>query len=369
MKVAYMLGSLNTGGIEILALDIFSSINPEDVELIGIHRKKGTLYKSFIETQIPLIELNFTTFFFLKYVIKLRRLIVSQNISIIHCHTAMDALLSYIAKTGLKTKLVISFHGRYWNSNDINGLSTRFICRNADKICFVSHAQKKFYLAKFNLKQSPKMVVLYNGISLRKFDLAKSVNMRKQLNIRDDSLLLGTVGNFTSGKDHMTICKFLRLLKSTSENFHFLFIGEKASQEPDVYNNCVTFCEQNELSQQVHFLGSRHDVPSILRDLDAFIYSTAHDTFGICLVEAMYMKIPVFVNDYEVMMEITRNGKYAEIYKSGDEADLFNKFEHVFLNINTKRMNKLSFSEFVRDNYSIETHLHHLNKIYQELAV
>ena len=80
-----MLGSLNTGGIEILPLDIFSSINPEDVELIGIHRKKGTLYKSFIETQIPLIELNFTTFFFLKYVIKLRRLIVSQNISIIHC--------------------------------------------------------------------------------------------------------------------------------------------------------------------------------------------------------------------------------------------------------------------------------------------
>ena len=81
----------------------------------------------------------------------------------------------------------------------------------------------------------------------------------------------------------------------------------------------------------------------------------------------MYMKIP-FVNDYEVMMEITRNGKYAEIYKSGmKQTYLINL--NMFLNINTKRMNKLSFSEFVRDNYSIETHLHHLNKIYQELAV
>ena len=93
-----------------------------------------------------------------------------------------------------------------------------------------------------------------------------------------------------------------------------------------MYDECVTYCQQNSLLDKVSFLGSRDDVPTILQQLDAFVYATDHDTFGIGVVEAMAVGIPVFVNDWEVMTEITDNGKFATLYKSKDEKDLLRHF-------------------------------------------
>jgi len=95
---------------------------------------------------------------------------------------------------------------------------------------------------------------------------------------------------------------------------------------PHLYDDCVNYCKQNGLEYKVLFLGSRTDIPQILDQLDAFVYATDHDTFGIAVVEAMAVGVPVFVNDWEVMKEITVDGKYATLYKTKDEKDLLREF-------------------------------------------
>ena len=371
MKVAYMLGSLNIGGIEILACDIFENSKDKGIDLICIFRKKGTLYESFRKTGIPLIEINFKKVWIIKYIHSLRKLLVKERINLIHCHTVMDAFLGYVAKIGLNIKLVISFHGRFWKSNDFNGLFARFIISQADKICFVSHSLRVFYIDRLKLKDHPKLTVLENGISLKKFDINNfnSSGINKELNISKNSLTIGTIGNFTSGKDQMTICRFLKVLKEITDDFHFLFVGLKAPKESHIYEECLDFCDQNNLVKNVHFLGLRNDIPEILSNLNAFIFSTAHDTFGISVIEAMYVKIPVFVNDHEVMLEITDHGKHAVIYRSGDEYDLLEKFT-CFLSDRGKYTQKAeSASEFVRTHYSIDVHLNRLKQIYEEVLI
>ncbi|MFC2425947.1 MAG: hypothetical protein ACFNUT_05350, partial [Bacteroidota bacterium] len=41
MKIAYMLGSLNRGGMETLLLDVFKNARIAEYSFIGIHRKGG----------------------------------------------------------------------------------------------------------------------------------------------------------------------------------------------------------------------------------------------------------------------------------------------------------------------------------------
>ena len=114
-------------------------------------------------------------------------------------------------------------------------------------------------------------------------------------------------------------------------------------------------------------MGSRNDVPEILKQLNAFIYSSNHDTFGIAVIEAMYAGIPVFVNDWEVMLEITDGGKHGTIYKSKNEYDLLEKFNHC-LNNKEQYIEKAKVdSEWVRENYSINTHLEKLKELYADL--
>jgi glycosyltransferase involved in cell wall biosynthesis len=156
----------------------------------------------------------------------------------------------------------------------------------ADKTIFVSNTQKKYYSSKYIIKQK-KIQVIYNGIDLRRFSLKYNFTLRKSLNIGHDAFLMGMVGNFSPGRDHLTICKFLLLLHKLEFNFEFLFIGGKNLSYPDLYVNCVSFCEKNGINDKIHFLGIRKDVPELLSQLDLFIFSTNHDAFGNSVLEAM----------------------------------------------------------------------------------
>jgi glycosyltransferase involved in cell wall biosynthesis len=121
------------------------------------------------------------------------------------------------------------------------------------------------------------------------------------------------------------------------------------------------------LEQKVFFLGARNDVPEILTQLDSFIYSTEHDTFGIAVVEAIMAGVPVFVNDLEVMKEITANGEYATLYKTKDEKDLVREFMLFLQNREAYILKTKKSAQLVRNRYSIDMHIENLKNIYSSI--
>lgn len=210
-----------------------------------------------------------------------------------------------------------------------------------------------------------KQKLLYNGVDFGKFELAVETSIRKELGISPSALLIGSVGNFVAVRDQLTICKFLLELKNRSIDFYFVFVGAKSESAPSLYDDCVEFCTANGLTNWVHFLGSRQDVPSILKDLDAFVYASDHDTFGIAVVEAMTVGIPVFVNDWPVMLEITENGRLASIYKT---KDIDNLVEHilVYCQDSSRLLREAKQrASYIRARYSIQNHVEELKKIYE----
>ena len=165
----------------------------------------------------------------------------------------------------------------------------------------------------------------------------------------------------------MTICRFLNLLNKKGVDFAFLFVGDKNTNEPWCFDDCVKYCMHNNLNGKVFFLGTRDDVPNILNQLDAFIYSSNHDTFGIAVIEAMAMGLPVFVNDWEVMKEITDKGKHATLFKTRNEHDLFNKFLQFLQNEEAFIQKAKKDAAWARQKYDISRYLIELKNIYAEL--
>ena len=231
----------------------------------------------------------------------------------------------------------------------------------------MSNYQQEYYSQKYNLRPD-KQVVIYNGIKFSKFDRTPNEtthsNLRKELKIDDATLLMGMVGNFVPGRDQMTLCRFLKLIKEQPVDFHFIFIGSKSETFPQIYEECLDFINRNGLSERVTFAGSREDVPALLNQLDAFLYATDHDTFGIAVVEAMAAGVPVFVNDWEVMNEITEEGKLATIYKTKDEKDLLEKFMLFLQTKETYKQKANEVSTIVRQKYSIEKYIENLKIVY-----
>ncbi|MFV0392319.1 MAG: glycosyltransferase family 4 protein [Paludibacteraceae bacterium] len=320
MKVAFLFGSLNRGGLETLLLDICQKLQEKDFEAIAVYRKDGVLQGEFLKTNVSFTYLPVRKNI-LAYLLKLRKYFQHNKVEIVHAQQYLDAIFAYAASLGTKRKIVLSVHGF-----DFDGESRllNFILKKTDVNIYVSEYQREYYTEKYKLKLN-KQHVIYNGIDfskINKTNIETTDKLRKELDINKSTLLMGMVGNFNFVRNQFFVCRFLNALKETKTDFHFVFVGKRIENTAQRYDACVNFCEENGLMENVSFLGIRDDVPDILSRLDAFIYATEHDTFGIAVVEAIASGIPVFVNDWDVMNEICENGRFANLYKTNDEKDL-----------------------------------------------
>jgi L-malate glycosyltransferase len=370
MKIAYLLGSLNPGGSETLVLDILKNTGNSGLNIFCIHRKKGSLYESFRQTGASLLEVRPKNRFDIFYLFRLRRILKNQKTELIHAHLMIDAFVAVIVTFGLGIKVILTLHGHLSPGNRLTYQFFSFVLKNVDASVFVSQSQFNYHLKKFPGIDVDKCHVIYNGIDFSKFDQRSDHDIKKEFNIPGESLLIGSVGNFTSGRDQLTICRFLGLLfNEAGINFRFLFVGSRNEREGWLYDECVEFCKENKFDDRVIFAGLRNDVPEILHQLDAFVYSTVNDTFGIAVIEAIQSGIPVFVNDSEVMQEITGNGKLAILYCTKNEQDLLQKFL-LFLNqVSLYRTKAMNSAGLVREKYSIQNHINGLIRLYDVTAV
>jgi len=366
MKVAFLLGSLNRGGTETLLLDTLAYARESSIEPVCIYRKKGLLYEDFVNTGVKMLALRPRNSFDVGYILKLRREIKKQSIQITHAQQPIDALYAYLACLGLKTKVILTIHGYDFKYPNITKQILRFIHKRIQLNIFVSRSQKDYFVKKYGFNESG-TEVLYNGISFSKFENTKHSSIREEFKIPPHHLLMGSVGNFNPGRDQMTICRFLNMLNQKKISFSFIFAGAKTKADPWVWDECTNYCINNNLSPFVHFPGSRNDIPNFLSQLDAFIYSTDHDTFGIAIIEAIYMALPVFVNDWGVIREVTGEGKHAILYKTKNEHDLLKKVLHFVDNKDAYRKKAGDDAQWAKHTYSIQNHLKKLESIYTRM--
>ncbi|MDD4489399.1 MAG: glycosyltransferase family 4 protein [Paludibacter sp.] len=373
MKIAYLFGSLTRGGTETLMLDVFRNATRHGLDAIGIYRKTGEYEQDYLNSGLPMYKLAAGANKF-AYLQKLRKLMLVNNIDIIHAQQYIDAFYAYFACLGTKIKIMLTLHGYDFNVNLSSRAIFNFIIKRTDRNIFVSNAQLDFYVSKYKLNTGKQRVV-YNGISLSKIinasdknaidQLQRNQNIKKELNLSSNTIILTSVGNFLPGRDQMTLCKFAFLLKQRNIKFQLLFVGKQLNFAAERYDACVRYCRDNDLLQHVTFMGMRTDVPQILAQSDAFVYATDHDTFGIAVAEAMATGIPVFVNDWEVMSEITVQGKFATLYKTKDEKDLVEKFMLYLEHKNDYLIKARLAQKFVRETYSIENHILSMMKQYE----
>lgn len=360
MKVAYLLGSLNRGGAENLILDVFQNSEYAKFDFIGIHRRGGIYEGSFQKVSKTFIHCPISRHKIVSYLHRLRKILLDNEINIAHAQQPIDAVLARIATLGTGIKVVLTVHGFDFNTAVFNRVLKYISLCSSDSVIFVSRYQYDYYRNNYHLRESNKYSVLYNGINFSKFIPQE----KKQLTGR---IRMGTVGSFRSGRDHFFICKFLNYLKDKGVDFDFSFIGSKIDTEAERYNHCVDYCNRHGLENNVHFLGGCDNVPFLLSQLDAFIYCSEHDTFGIAVIEAIAAGIPVFVNDWDVMSEITNNGKMATLYKTGDIGDLYEKFQTLLNNYDMAITQTGEKAILAREKYSISTHIENLFEHYNKL--
>ncbi|MDR1415124.1 MAG: glycosyltransferase family 4 protein [Odoribacteraceae bacterium] len=356
IKVAFFLGALERGGMETLLLDVLMMGDDAPFDMILLYREEGSISARFRETGARMFKVTPRGGLDVAFAWRLRRLLRRERVEVVHAQHPLEGAYALVATAATRVRVVMSMHGYDFHQSRKGARITAWALRHTRMNFFVSRALRRYYERKYRLSPD-KQQVLYNGVRMDRVVPAGGREF-------DGTWRLGMVGSFQEGRDQLMVCRFLDLLRGAGVAFHFDFVGRCDTPAGEA---CVSFCREHGLEEYVSFLGAREDVPEFLAGLDAFVYATVHDSFGIAMVEAIAAGLPVFVNDWEVAREVTEEGALATIYRSGDADDLLRRFLHFTEHPDDYRRRAATAAARVRGKYDIRFHVGGLGLFYFRL--
>jgi len=366
MKVLHLLDAVNRGGAEMLALDVCRNARKQGIDLTFVTTKGGTLENDFRASGVDFFRLNRRLPVDFNVILKLRKIIKDQKIQIVHAHQAVEGLHLYLAAVGLPVKRVLSFHSFIADAK--NRRTLQMLIPQMDANIFVSRSLQKWLAEKDELDTNKNFHIIYNGVDEKRL-APTGKSLKKELNLGEDVLLCGMIGNFYRDprKDQITLCRALPKVFAELENVHCVFAGGTEKGAEKKIQECTDFCRENGIADRVHFLGARDDIPDVLAALDLFVFSSLHEGLPIALNEAMLAKVPLVVSDIEPLLEASGNGNYAEIFHTQDAPELSDKMLKLLKNENLRNDLASQAFEFARETFSIEAHLLRLKNLYSSL--
>lgn len=363
----HILDSLNRGGAEMLALDVCRNASVNKLDLTFVATGGGDLEEDFRHSGVNFIRLKRRLSVDLSLAAKLREIIRERGIQIVHCHQAVEALHAYLATLGTKVKRVLSFH--LCTADTKNRLALNFLAPRMDANVAVSHDLLNCLGSEAGFETSEKFHVIYNGVDMTRLK-PRGSSLRAELGLTESGLLLGMIGNFypDARKDQMTSCRALPQLFACVPDAHFAFVGGHSQTAPQAFDECVNFCRQQNIAGRVHFLGKRVDIPDVLRSLDIYVHSAVNESLGIAVIEAMLVGLPTIVSDIGALLEVTRNGDCAAVFRHGDAEDLARRLLELMSDPQRRARLGAQAREWAVQQFSIETHIANLLKLYEALV-
>ena len=142
-----------------------------------------------------------------------------------------------------------------------------------------------------------------------------------------ESISIIQVAGFRYQKDQDTV---IRALQYLPRNYNLYLVGDGARRE-----ELESLVSVLNLQRQVHFLGARTDVPSLLQKSDVVVVSSHWEGFGLAAVEGMAAGKPVFASDIVGLREVV--GGAGILFGHGNERDLAEKVEYIMSNMSYYR--------------------------------
>jgi glycosyltransferase involved in cell wall biosynthesis len=313
MKVLHINWSGKLGGAEKFALDLASQ---QKSATIAYMNKKLILGEKAKENGINVVEFNMGSGFdiinFIRYIFYIKH----NKFDIIHDHNGTP--LVRLSKIFCPESVFIQhIHGtklgnEKWERTYVilwkritNCLIDHYIA-NSNHTKRIAHKKEKIPLSRTS--------VIYNGIELSKFkkaDTQSANRIRKELGIKENEQVIGTVSNLVPAKG---IDKFICIAKEV-KGAKFVIVGEGELRK-ELEHLVISLG----LKDTVIFAGAREDVPAILSIFDLFLLTSNWEAFGITLIEAMAVGIPIIAFKIDGVSEVVDKGCGVLIPPKIDEA-------------------------------------------------
>ena len=249
----------------------------------------------------------------LRLLLHLRRYIRRNVIQIIHSNNIAEMAYAYLASLGVPVRKVGWVH-RVPASHRV-GWHRRILARQ-DCAVFVSNSIRADLVGRG--WKAKRMETIKNGVDL----LTPAQPHSDDRASPDFTVCL--IARFAPEKDHETFLKAMAHVKEQEDGKRIkaVLVGDG---DPDLIRKSESLVSSLGLVDRVQFLGSRPEVSGILAEACCLVAPSIFESFSLTTLEAMAAGVPVVASDIPAHREITGNGKYGQLFRTGDPQDLSEK--------------------------------------------
>jgi len=168
----------------------------------------------------------------------------------------------------------------------------------------VAEAQRPYLVDELG-HPDDKIRIIYNGVDLAKFRTSTDRGVRAEFGFAEDDPVVGIVARLRPEKDHVNFLRAARTVVDELPRARFLIIGDGA-----IRPQLEALCTELQITPNVHFAGSRNDVPRLLPAIDVFVLSSVTvECFPIALLEAMACARPAVCTAVGGIPEMINDGE------------------------------------------------------------
>lgn len=154
-----------------------------------------------------------------------------------------------------------------------------------------------------------------NGVNIASFTDALPYTKKTLLGINETDFVIIMVARFMSMKRQDTVVEALSKLPDT---VHVAFVG--GNENDDGLIRIKKIANDLNLSERVHFLYTRNDVPKLLKTADVILMASDYEGLSLSSIEGMAAGKPFIASDVDGLREVV--GGAGVLYKNKDSNEL-----------------------------------------------
>lgn len=297
VRVLHVIRHMNVGGAETFIMNMYRNIDRNKIQFDFLVFGEG-----YFDSEIKLLGGNI---FYMKYLTEIGEKNFKKNLidffyshneyKIVHSHLDQVSGIILEAAKNANVKCRIAHSHNTKNANNFLGkiykkyLQSK-INKNANFLFACGDEAAKWL---FNNRYN-EAIIINNGIDIEKFKF--SINnrkeIRKELNINEDTMLLGHVGRFSKQKNHKFIIDIYREFVKLNSNSKLILIGEG-----ELKYEIQQYVKNSKLQDKVMFLGLRDDVFKLYSAIDCLIFPSLYEGLSVALIEAQISGLKIVGSD------------------------------------------------------------------------
>lgn len=351
INILELESSKGWGGQEKRTVRLVNSLDKNKFKVYWAVSKDSKLFQNRENINAEFIPIEMKKSYDIKAIKKVIDLIKKYNIDIISTHSGKDAWVGAIARLFTKAKVIRTRHLQ-------TPIASTLSYNLSDKVVTVSKQVEK-YLLKRGVKRE-KLLTIYTGIDTNKFSPEIKKDIRKELHLPKDTIIIGIVAVLRAAKRHIDLIEAFSNI-DTEKNTALVIIGSGPQEK-----NLKDFIKEKNL-KNIYMLGHREDIDKILPSFDIFVLPSEMEALGTAILEASACGIACIGSRVGGIPEVIQDNKTGFLFESKNIKDLREKLEILIKNDELRKIFGENAREEVLKNFSVKSMVENTQKLYESI--